>query len=307
MKRLFLFILLFALFVPMDVFSQEDAPKKTSTRAFNSEEDRGWYFLNAGYGRWNPFGAYYQGRLYYKEPLFREQNTFWFADSAIITGIEQDLGPFSRTSAYLFFQPVIATSFELRVGYEKELISGLRPVVIDDPHGRYNQALPPFTGLNPKDLQPTYLDTNGALIVEFTPRMTMGGKAGNGMLALIYAPTMLYIQNFGMSADQYYYYGRESAVMKATDILWKHDISLGYAFTGTGWSTALSTMIDHVNSSGRLMRIGVFGAVSYEKALTDYPDIIPFFRGRIGTWVWDEYMTQRFAFQLNTGINWKFY
>ena len=69
---------------------------------------------------------------------------------------------------------------------------------------------------------------------------------------------------------------------------------------------AATTLIEQVQSSRRIMRIGVFGGFSYEKPINEYPDLIPFIKGRIGTWVIDDYMQQRFAVQLHTGLNWKF-
>lgn len=77
------------------------------------------------------------------------------------------------------------------------------------------------------------------------------------MLALIYKPTMMYINSFGMDKDQYYFYGREAADRKQSDILWRHDISLGYAFSGTGWSMA-ATML--CSPSQCIMRIGLLAA-----------------------------------------------
>lgn len=94
-------ILILVIFPNICVFSQEKKPNPVF-RSFNSEDDRGWYFINAALGRWNPFDAYYQARVQYVEPLFREQNTFWFADSKLIVGLEQDIGSFSGISAYLF-------------------------------------------------------------------------------------------------------------------------------------------------------------------------------------------------------------
>ncbi|MEI0540428.1 hypothetical protein [Brachyspira pulli] len=54
-------------------------------------------------GRWNHFGALYQGQLFYKKALFREMNNFFFADSYVLAGIEQEFSSFSRTSAYAEF------------------------------------------------------------------------------------------------------------------------------------------------------------------------------------------------------------
>ncbi len=294
-------------FCNIAVFAEEQEQNKPNPvfRTFDSQDDRGWYFLNSVQGRWNPFGVYYQARVQYLEPLFREQNTFWFADSKIIAGLEQDIGPFSRTSAYLFFQPVIAFALEARVGYETAISNSLCPVKLDGPNDSYHHAYPPFTGLNPQNRKPEYIGRD-ALYIEVSPIMTFGGKAGKGMLALIYKPTMMYINAFGLDKDQYYYYGREAAVLKTSDILWRHDISLGYSLSGTGWSMAATTLIEQVQSSSRIMRIGVFGGFSYEKPIHQYPNLIPFIKGRMGTWVMDDDMKNRFAVQMSTGLNWKF-
>lgn len=296
---------------PLGVFGQEAANAGTETkpspsRKFNSTEDGGWYFINAGLVRYNPsFGAYYQGRLVHRLPLFREQNSFWFADSALVTGIEQDVGMFSRTSAYLFFQPVIAMSVELKVGYETAIAPELRPVKVDGPMDRFNFALPPFTGLNPKDRKPEYIGRD-AFVVEFTPTATFGGKLGPGMIALIYSPTLMYIRAIGLADDQYYFYGRDVAVLRSSDILWKHSIRLGYAITGTGWSVAATGLVEQVQSSSRLMRAGIFASVAYEKPLESIPQLIPFVRMQMGTWLVEDYEANKFAIQLHTGLSWKF-
>lgn len=287
------------------VFNPDPAVGVRSDRNFDSIDDQGWYWLNSMYLRWSYFGAYYQTRLYYRLPIFRDQNSFWFADSAFMVGIEQDIGPFERTSLYLFWQPVIALAFEMRMGYEQDVANYLKPVEVDGADADYNFALPPFTGQNPNNKTPNY-QGGKAFILEFTPTLTMGGSIGDGMLALIYSPIMTYVKNFQLHNDKYYFYGRDIIVMLPTDIYWKHNIKLGYNFTGTGMSMAVISIIEHVQSSGRLMRAGLFGGFNFEKQLKKYPNLIPFFRAQVGSWLSDEYLKGDFAIGINGGLIWKF-
>ncbi|MEI0797700.1 hypothetical protein R4Q14_05155 [Brachyspira intermedia] len=45
-------------------------------------------------------------------------NNFFFADSYVLAGIEQELSSFSRTSAYVEFQPLIALKMLFKFTYE---------------------------------------------------------------------------------------------------------------------------------------------------------------------------------------------
>lgn len=271
-------------------------------RAQNSTIDEGFYWDNGFKGRWNPFGGYYLTRLYYRKALSRENNNFWHAGSAIEVGVEQSLSSLSKTSAFIFWQPIIAFNVTAKVGYAHDFI---RTTLLNGPNDDYTHTLPPFTGQNPMNREPKRTDVN-TLEVELIPSVTFGGGVGSGMLALIYTPHMIYFNNFGIDKDQYIYNNREAIVIKGEDIFIRHDIKLGYIFSGKGMSVALVTLVEQVVSLKDVFRVGVFGAFSYEKSLKKKPNIIPYFRGQVGAWVEDRYMEQYFAIQIDTGIKWKF-
>ncbi|MGL4676852.1 MAG: hypothetical protein ACRCWI_04200 [Brevinema sp.] len=298
-KYLLITLLLFS----NPVFTQESLSSETLTeRAFNSTIDQGWYWQNSLRARWNPAGFEYITRIYYRRPLMRNKGSFWFANSALNIGIEHGISSLSKTTAYFFWQPIIALSFTVKASYAYDMIGFAQ---MSGPDDNYAIALPPFTGLNPMTQKPIY-GGNQAFEIEFTPQFTFGGKAGVGMLALIYTPMMLYVHTFGMNQNQYYLNNYYVVVMKAQDIFWQHNIRLGYALIGTGISVAMTGIIEHVQSYSGIVRAGVFGAFSYEKASKRFPTLIPFFRGQIGTWIKDRYMQQYFAFQAETGVIWKF-
>ncbi|MDK2818027.1 MAG: hypothetical protein KFW21_01085 [Spirochaetota bacterium] len=302
MKKILFLMLSVISFVSIN-FAQTTTTEGTITsRPNNSTIDQGFYWDNSFRGRWNAFGACYRTKLYYRGALLRGQNSFWFANSSFEVGLEQAIASYSRTSLFLFWQPVIAVNFLVKIGYSKDFT---KPALLTGSGDNYNHALPPFTGLNPLNRKPVYLDTD-TLEIEFSPTFTFGGPAGPGMIALIYNPTLIYIHNFGMNPNQYYLNNRESIVLKAQDIFWNHDIKLGYNITGTGMSVALTSIIQHVQSVKGIFRAGVFGSFSYEKASIKYPNIVPYFRGQVGTWVKDRYMTQYFAIQVDTGVKFKF-
>lgn len=278
-------------------------PQETLTeRPANSTIDQGWYWQNSFLGRWNPFGILYQTKIYYRKALHREQNSFWFANSAFMAGMEQDISSSSRTSLYLYWQPVIAVNFTARVSYEYDFLGGAQ---MNGPHDDYNIAFPTFTGLNPMTLKPVFQRFHN-LIVEISPEFTFGGPAGRGMLALIYRPSIYYFNSVDLDPNSYYYHNREAVILKARDFFFRHDIKLGYSFTGTGMGVALVSLLEHTLSSGRLARAGIFGGFSFEKAFQNYPLLIPYFRGQVGTWLVDRYLKQHFAIQIDTGIKWKF-
>ena len=103
MKKLL--IIMLSLIISLPLIAQDNAKPQ---RDLTDTSDEGWYFSNHFLGRWNHFGALYQGQVFYKKALFRERNNFFFADSYLIAGIEQEFSSFSRTSAYVEFQPLIA-------------------------------------------------------------------------------------------------------------------------------------------------------------------------------------------------------
>lgn len=297
-------ILLFIFTIITDfsfLFAQEN--ESITHRSMDSTIDEGFYWDNGFKGRWNPFGAYYLTKIYYRKALSRENNNFWFANSALEVGIEQYVSSFVKTSAFVFWQPIIAINFMFKVGYSRSFVDDF---VIEGGHSAdYNIAFPPFTGLNPMTKEPKALQAN-TLEIEFIPTVTFGGKVGRGMLALIYSPHIIYFNNFGIDKDTYIYNSRESIVIKAQDIFFRHDIKFGYSLSGTGLSFAITTLIEHVLSNEEITRVGLFGSVSYERSLDKNPNLIPFFRGQVGTWLLDRYMKQYFAIQIDTGIKWKF-
>ncbi|MGL4393639.1 MAG: hypothetical protein ACRCS8_00205 [Brevinema sp.] len=264
--------------------------------------DQGWYWQNGFMARWNPFGALYQTKLYYRHALHRDKGTFWFKDSAIMAGIEQEFSSFTSTSMFLFWQPVIAMNFTAKVTFEHDFVGYAK---MDGPNDNYNIMFPPFTGLNPMTEKPEKQKFSN-FIFEFSPEFTFGGPAGNGMLALIYRPSMYYYHSIGYGANNYYYNNKHGIILKGRDIYFRHDIKLGYNITGTGLSIAAATLIDHTLSSSELFRVGIFGALSYEKPLTSNPNLIPYARVMVGTWVVERFLYQHFAIQLDTGLKWKF-
>jgi len=297
---LYKILLLFIIFLsPNFLFSQEDT---LTERAMNSTIDQGWYWDNSFRGRWNPFGACYRTKIYYRNALYRDQNTFWFADSVLDLGMEQSIASSARTSLFMFWQPIIAVNFLFKVGYSKDFVKG---AALKDAYDDYSHALPPFTGQNPGGRKPVRLDAD-TLEIEFAPTFTFGGPLGSGMMALIYTPTMLYFHNFGLDPNQYFFHNREAVVLKAQDIFWRHDIKLGYMLSGTGMSFAFTGLIEHVQSIKGIFRAGIFGSFSYEKASEKYPNLIPYFKTQVGTWIKDRYMDNYFALQFETGVKWKF-
>ncbi|MGL4560977.1 MAG: DUF2147 domain-containing protein [Brevinema sp.] len=136
-------------------------------------------------GKWNPFGSLYQTRLYYRHALHRDQGTFWFKDSALMVGLEQEFSIFSRTSLFLYWQPVIAVNFIARVIFEYDFAGSVQ---MNGPNDDYTTAFLPFTGLNPLTRTPIRNKFSN-FIFEFAPEFTFGGSAGPGMVALIYRPS----------------------------------------------------------------------------------------------------------------------
>ena len=98
MKKILVMMLIIMINIPL-LAQENEKPKRDLT----DKSDEGWYFSNHFMGRWNHFGALYQGQLFYKKALFREMNNFFFADSYVLAGIEQEFSSFSRTSAYAEF------------------------------------------------------------------------------------------------------------------------------------------------------------------------------------------------------------
>ena len=174
MKKILVMMLIIMINIPL-LAQENEKPKRDLT----DKSDEGWYFSNHFMGRWNHFGALYQGQLFYKKALFREMNNFFFADSYVLAGIEQELSSFSRTSAYVEFQPLIALKMLFKFTYEAGLADPGKPVLVDSDTKEFNHALPPFTGLNPKTRKPQYVGGN-TIYVQFAPTLTMGGPAGPG-------------------------------------------------------------------------------------------------------------------------------
>lgn len=297
MKKILAIIFIFIVNIPL--LAQEDE----SSQKYS---DEWWYFSNHFLGRWNHFGALYQGQLFYKKALFREMNNFFFNDSYILAGIEQELSSFSRTSAYVEFQPLIALKVLFKFTYEAGLTDSGKPVLVDRNTMEFNHALPPFTGLNPMTRKPQYVGGN-TIYFQMAPTVTIGGPAGAGLIALIYTPYINYVRAFGVDKDEYIYLARESIVVRAEDMYFNHDIKLGYSMKEWGMSFAVNTTIEHMLSNKDLYRVGLFAAYSYKKALNSVPSLFPFISAKIGTWLVEKHAQYKFAMQLDAGIEWKFY
>ncbi|MGL4987426.1 MAG: hypothetical protein ACRC5H_09870, partial [Treponemataceae bacterium] len=186
LRFLFFFSMISVVGFSQEAQESQAAAEKTETitiRPFNSTADEGFYWDNAFRGRWSPFGAAYRTKIYYRDALMRDKNSFWFANSAWEAGIEQEISSGSRTSAFIFWQPIIAVNFLAKVGYFHDFVGY---ALLNDPNDDYSHALPPFTGLNPLTRKPVRSTGRGMLEFEFSPTFTFGGKLGNGMLALIY-------------------------------------------------------------------------------------------------------------------------
>ena len=279
MKKIFSIIMIMV-FTSINIFAQETNNQKPQ-KDYTSTEDEGFYFSNHILARWNHFGALYQGQLFYKKALFREKNNFFFAQSHITFGLEQEFSTFSRTSGYLIFQPLIALSFLFKATYETAFAESAKPVLTDDTR-RFDFALPPFTGLNPQNKKPMYV--------------------GNDSVQLQVAPTIL-----GVDKNDYYYLTREAIVVKGQDIWFNHDLKLGYALPSLGMSFAINSTIEHMLSQKDLYRVGLFGAFSYKKNLDSLTSLAPFINLKVGTWLIERHIQYKFAIQIDTGLEWKFY
>lgn len=302
MKKILAIILI--TFISIPLLAQDDVKPQ---RDFTDKSDEGWYFSNHFLGRWNHFGALYQGQLFYKKALFREMNNFFFADSYVLAGIEQEFSSFSRTSAYVEFQPLIALKMLFKFTYEAGLAQSGRPALVDSDTKEFNHALPPFTGLNPMTIKPQYVGGN-TIYVQMAPTLTIGGPAGPGLIALIYTPYITYIRAFGVDKNSYVYLPRDAIVVKAEDFYFNHDIKLGYSMKEWGMAFAINTTIEHMLSSSKdLYRVGLFAAYSYKKALNAVPSLSPFANVKVGTWLVEKHIQYHFAIQLDVGIEWKFH
>lgn len=295
-------IIMLSLIISLPLIAQDNAKPQ---RDLTDTSDEGWYFSNHFLGRWNNFGALYQGQVFYKKALFRERNNFFFADSYLIAGIEQEFSSFSRTSAYVEFQPLIALKFLFKFTYEAGLAEPGRPTLVDSNTKEFNHALPPFTGLNPMTKKPQYVGGN-TIYFQMAPTLTMGGPAGPGLIALIYTPYISYIRAFGVDKDNFVYLPREAIVVKAEDWYFNHDIKLGYSMREWGMSFALNTTIEHMISSKDLFRVGLFAAYSYKKPIEKVPSLTPFANVKLGTWLVEKHIQYKFAIQMDIGLEWKF-
>ncbi len=303
MKKIFSIIMIMV-FTSINIFAQETNNQKPQ-KDYTSTEDEGFYFSNHILARWNHFGALYQGQLFYKKALFREKNNFFFAQSHITFGLEQEFSTFSRTSGYLIFQPLIALSFLFKATYETAFAESAKPVLTDDTR-RFDFALPPFTGLNPQNKKPMYVG-NDSVQLQVAPTLTIGARAGPGLIALIYQPFITYINIIGVDKNDYYYLTREAIVVKGQDIWFNHDLKLGYALPSLGMSFGINSTIEHMLSQKDLYRVGLFGVFSYKKNLDSLTSLAPFINLKVGTWLIERHIQYKFAIQIDTGLEWKFY
>ncbi|MGL5722271.1 MAG: hypothetical protein ACRCY4_07725 [Brevinema sp.] len=283
------------------LFAQE-APKETITdRAPGSRFDQGLYWDQSALFRWNYFGAGYQTRLYYRKALYRDRISFFFAGSVLDAGLEQSFSSVSRTSAFVYYQPIAALSFLVKVGYAHSFV---KPALLNGSNDDFSHALPPFTGLNPLNRVPVNGEAN-SIQIEFSPTLTIGGMLGKGLLAMIYTPTIRYYRNFSVAENQFYLDYHDVLPLRGSDVYFKHDIKLGYIFLGTGISIAFTTILEHLQSGDGLLRASIFGSFSYEKALQRFPTVAPFFKMQMGTYVVDRYAQNTFGVQIDTGVRWK--
>ncbi|MGL5253626.1 MAG: hypothetical protein ACRC9L_01160 [Brevinema sp.] len=284
------------------LLAQESQVKETITdRAPGSSFDQGIYWDNSALFRWNYFGAGYLTKIYYRKALHRDRLSFMFAGSVLDFGIEQSLSSLSRTSAFVYYQPLAALSFLVKVGYAHAIVpSALLNSSTDD----YSHGLPPFSGLNPLNRTPVN-STSKSIQIEFAPTLTIGGAVGKGLLAVIYTPTIRYYRNFSISENEFHLDPHDVLPLRGSDVYYKHDLKFGYVLSGTGMSFALTTIFEHLQSGSALLRASMFGSFSYEKALQKYPNVAPYFKAQIGSYIVDRYAQNLFGIQIDTGVRWK--
>ena len=148
---------------------------------------------------------------------------------------------------------------------------------------------------------------NDSVQLQVAPTLTIGAPAGPGLIALIYQPFITYINILGVDKNDYYYLTREAIVVKGQDIWFNHDLKLGYALPSLGMSFAINSTIEHMLSQKDLYRVGLFGAFSYKKNLDSLTSLAPFINLKVGTWLIERHIQYKFAIQIDTGLEWKFY
>lgn len=275
-----------------------------TVKDYTSKSDEGLYFANAFLGKYNYFGALYQTKLYYKKALFRDKNSFFFSTSHLTYGIQAEVANFLKASVFVEFEPLIALKFLFRATYERALAENAKPVLIDKANGEYNQALPPFTGLNPKTIKPIYEGGN-TFSFDISPTLTIGGPVKVGLLALIYNPTISYIHGFGIEKESYHYYGRDNIVVRDRDFYIIHDIKLGLSVPSLHSSFALITDIEQILSQKDIWRLGVFAGYIYTDSFGKNKNIIPVISVKLGTWLIDKYASYKPTFLLDASLVWK--
>ena len=268
----------------------------------NSIPHQGWYIDSTFRVAWNFAGVCYRNKVYYRKVLSRDKQNIMFQNSYLETGVELGLAPFVKATAFVVWQPILPLKFNVRVGYYKDLLG---EHLVNGSNGSYNHGYLSFTGLNPNNITSDKINTS-ILEVEFAPTLTLGGKVGAGALVFLYTPYMSFFYSPNMKEDQYKYFSRDSIVIKKNDILWRHNFLFGYSMLNLGLTLGLSSSIQHIQSISGVFRAGVFGAIAYEKISSKYPNLIPYTRVQIGTWVKDRYLQNLFVIQLETGIKYKF-
>ncbi|MGL4561559.1 MAG: hypothetical protein ACRCV0_04640 [Brevinema sp.] len=264
--------------------------------------DQGWYYDFGVRGAWNFAGICIRNKISYRKALSRDKKHILFQNSYLETGVELGLGPFAKSTAFVIWQPILPLRFQARIGYYRDLLGD---VLVDGPKGEYNHGYLAFTGLNPGTYTEPRVNSD-TLEIEFAPTLTLGGKVGEGALALIYTPHMHYFYSSGISESQYRYFARESIIIKKQDIFWHHKFLFGYSFTSVGVTLGVSATVQHIQSIGGIFRAGMFGVIAYESPVPNKPNIIPYLRAQMGSWIKDRYLAGTFVIQAEFGVKYLF-
>lgn len=303
MKKIFLSLLFFCFIFYSFSFQLYSQTSKTNSKPdYTSTKDKGWYWSNQGTFKWDYLGAEFMSRLYYRLPIFRNMNSMFFANTHITAGMEFEATLFARVTAFIEFQPVVFFGITAKVSYEGAWMESGRPVLIDNINKDYEHAI---FGTTKKDIMPVRVGGN-LLVAQVAPALTLGAPLGIGLLAFIYKPVITYYKTFGVSKGSYVYYSRDNLVLKDEDIDYNHDITLGYSIPQYGVSFGVNSPIEHIQSYGKIWRIGIFAVGSYKKALDNIPTLTPFAGLKLGTWLIDRYKQYKVTIFAELGIVWKF-
>lgn len=246
----------------------------------------------------NYLGLMTKAKISYAVPFIKNNGVLW-KSTKIEFGLEEYLSPsFTRTSVFLYFEPIAIFNVSVTTGYEVSfpgLTGGLYTFTGSD--GDFSDA-------NRKLMREASAtdDVPGAL-AGWRTKIDPTFQIEFGPIAAVYTFTLDFLN---YNAPTYFYDAESVTIVQPQDTIYTHDAKLLYSIIPGKFRLGLSFTDQIVQSSGYTSMIGaLIGVITPQWEKCAAKRITPFAAVLVGTHIVDRYMVGSIYFAGQCGISMK--